>query len=65
MTQEAIRKNVDQLNKIIEDNMKPGVFILNEIVSEAQRKIKILQSSCKHEFENGICIYCDKSEGAN
>lgn len=62
MTNEAIKKRIDELlfenNQIILD----GLNVLDGRVEENLEAIEILQGYCHHEFEDGICIYCYKEE---
>lgn len=62
MTQSQIRARVNELYKLIEDNIDPCSFVLNEEVKKYSDEIESLQKQCAHEFHNGICIHCDKPE---
>lgn len=65
LTQSEIKEQIDNYNKIIESCFYPNKFTLNNDIVEITEKIKELQSVCEHQFENGYCIYCYKSEGDN
>lgn len=57
-----IKERIDFLNKQIEEFLSPSKFTLNNVVLEMQREIWELQKKCKHEYEDGYCIYCYKME---
>ena len=65
LTQSEIKEQIDNYNKIIESCFYPNKFTLNNDIVEITEKVKELQSVCEHQFENGYCIYCYKSEGDN
>jgi hypothetical protein len=60
-----IKKRIDENNKIIESLMTPNIFSLNNTIADILSENKKLQSECKHEFEDGFCIYCYKEEPSN
>lgn len=64
MTQTYIAEQIKYWNKVIEDSFDPTTFVLNKKVSEAFREIEKLQNQCNHNFDNGFCIVCNKSEKA-
>lgn len=55
-----IKKRIDENNKIIESLMTPNIFSLNNTIADILSENKKLQNECKHEFEDGFCIYCYK-----
>lgn len=59
---QKIRQKIDENNKRINSILRPDVFVLNEEVKELLDENRKLQQECKHCFENGVCIYCDKEE---
>lgn len=60
MTGPDTRKRINELNKFIATKITPETFVLIKEVVEAQEEIKMLQSSCPHEYDDlGFCIYCD------
>ena len=65
LTQSEIKEQIDNYNKMIESCFYPNKFTLNNDIVEITEKVKELQSVCEHQFENGYCIYCYKSEGDN
>lgn len=60
-----IKKQIDLYNKQIEDCFYPNQFTLNGEIKKINEAIKNLQNQCPHEYENGYCKYCYKSEGEN
>lgn len=60
-----IKKRIDENNKIIESLISPNIFSLNNTIADLLSENKQLQSECKHEFEDGFCIYCYKEEPSN
>lgn len=62
MRQLDIKERIDKNNNLIEKFMAPNKFVLNNIVAELLYENKKLQDQCKHEFDDGICIYCYKME---
>ena len=57
-----IRKMINQNNLTIQKLFNPNQFTLNEGVQTLLDENAHLRSICKHEFENGVCIYCDTKE---
>lgn len=62
MNNAEIRQRIDLNNKIISQAIQPNFFTLNNTVADLLEENRQLQAQCKHEFENGYCIYCDKME---
>jgi len=60
MTQEVIAKRVAEINEQLEQLITPNYFTLNTKVSNLIHELDLLQAECKHEFKDGICIYCGK-----
>lgn len=58
MTQQEIHNKVKSNYAKMESLFTPGKFTLNSEVSSLIEENIELQSMCKHEFENGTCIYC-------
>ncbi len=58
-----IRRQIDLNNQLIKDSLTPNTFVLNNVVSRLLEENKKLRQSCNHQFEDGICIYCDEQEG--
>ena len=57
-----IKEQIDRNNKLIEQSLTPNQFILNNTVARLLKENAQLQQQCQHEFEEGYCIYCYKSE---
>lgn len=57
-----IKEQIDRNNKLIEDLLKPNQFTLNNSVAQLLLEIDALQARCPHEYHEGYCIYCYKSE---
>lgn len=57
-----IKKKIDFNNKLIEESLTPNLWTLNNTVSELLKENAKLQEQCEHEFKDGFCIYCYKSE---
>ena len=53
-----IKENVDELF----NELEAALFVLNPKATEITEKIGKWQTNCPHEFENGKCKYCRKSE---
>ena len=49
----------EELDELLSDM---DVFTFNPRVAELEKEIEELQSKCKHEFHDGICVYCSKEE---
>lgn len=62
MNNAEIRRKIDKNNEEIELYLTPNHFILNNEVSRLLMENEQLRKQCKHEFENGYCIYCDTRE---
>ena len=60
MTYNEIRKKIDFLKNENTQLITSGFFILNKKIEENFEEIKKIQSQCDHNYNNGICIYCDK-----
>lgn len=57
-----IKEQIDRNNGLIEKFLTPNQFTLNNTVSQLLGENAKLQKQCQHEFEEGYCIYCYKSE---
>lgn len=57
-----IKNQIDLNNKLIEETLKPNQFTLNNTVAALLLENDSLQKQCPHEYEDGYCIYCYKSE---
>lgn len=55
-----IKVKIDELSRQIEERIITDHFTLNKDIMEIENKIADLQAQCPHQFENGICIYCQK-----
>ena len=62
MTKEQIKEKVLYNNKKIEELLDPSVFILQPEVQVLMEDNAYLQSICQHEFVNGVCTICGKTE---
>lgn len=62
MTPEQIKEKIDANNLMIRTLMKPNSFVLNPMIASLLKENLKLQQECKHEFENGKCIYCYMEE---
>lgn len=62
MNNAEIRLRINLNNKLISQSMQPSSFTLNNTVAQLIEENRQLQAQCRHEFENGYCIYCDKME---
>ena len=62
MNNMEIHERIKFLNEQIERCLKPSEFTLNNLVIELSKEIDELQGKCKHEFQDGYCIYCYKGE---
>lgn len=65
MKQADIKKTIDMYNEMIESCFYPNKFTLNNTILDISQKIRDLQNICEHQYENGYCIYCYKSEESN
>lgn len=59
----AIEKNNEKIEKLLENSHL--TFTLNKEISELMDKNAALRENCKHEFEDGFCIWCGTSEEYN
>ena len=57
-----IKRQIDLNNELINQALKPNQFTLNNTVASLLLEIDSLQKQCPHEYEDGYCIYCYKSE---
>jgi hypothetical protein len=55
-----IRQRINEINAEIFDLI--GKFVLTDQIKKLAREKGELQAHCQHQFENGLCIYCDLSE---
>ena len=64
MTQSEIREAMDEIIAEMTEDFSHSMnqFVLNNNMINFQKRIDALQNQCEHQFENGICIYCDKVE---
>ena len=62
MTNEEIRKKINENNELLEKIMIKDTFVLNPDAKKILEENKYLQSISKNKFENGKCIYCDRKE---
>jgi hypothetical protein len=57
-----IKRQIDDYNRQIELILSPNQFTLNNEITKITAKITELQEQCSHEFENGYCNWCYKSQ---
>lgn len=62
MTKEEIKAKVLYNNAKIKELLDPSVFILQPEVQLLMEENEKLQLICEHEFVNGVCIICGKTE---
>lgn len=62
MTQQDIKKQIDENNRKIEALFNPMTFLFNTEIFELLTKNQELRKQCAHEYENGMCIYCYSKE---
>ena len=62
MTRDEIRNKVLFNEAKIKELLDPSVFILQPEVQVLMEDNEYLRSICKHEFVNGVCIICGKTE---
>ena len=62
MTLLEIKEQIDANNKVIEDLLNPSVFTLNNTIRDLLEDNFRLQAQCTHNFVDGYCEYCYKSE---
>lgn len=60
-----VKDQIDRNNKTIQDFLTPNFFTLNNTVAQLLKENERLQKQCPHEFSEGYCIYCYKSEEDN
>lgn len=58
----AIKKQIDLNNELIEQALSPNLWTLNNTVANLLKENERLQKECTHQFEEGFCIFCYKSE---
>ena len=57
-----IKNKIDFLNKQNSELLNPNIFTLNNTIKDNLLEIDKLQQICKHDFQDGFCIYCYKQE---
>lgn len=62
MTRDEIQNKIIFNNMKIKELLDPSIFILQPEVQVLMEDNEYLQSICEHEFENGVCIICGKTE---
>lgn len=62
MTKEEIKAKIIYNNQQIEKLLDPSIFILQPEVEAFMEDNEYLRSICEHEFVNGVCTICGKSE---
>ena len=62
MTQRDIRMAINELYSQIDNNLRNSVFTLNKDIETLNNQIYGLREECKHEFKDGVCIWCDLPE---
>ena len=62
MTRDEIRNKVLFNEAKIKELLDPSVFILQPEVQILMEDNEYLQSICEHEFKNGVCVICGKTE---
>ena len=65
MTHSETRARVDELNRLIQEKMNPVIFVVDPLIMQYSNEIDEIQANCQHEFENGMCKYCDKVQLKN
>ena len=60
--QVQIKEKIDENNRIIESLLQPNQFTLNNTIAELLNENRELQNQCKHDFQDGYCIYCYKEQ---
>lgn len=60
-----IKARIDYNNQMIESLLSPNKFTLNNTVAQLLRENEDLQKQCKHNYQEGYCIYCYKEEPKN
>lgn len=62
MTNLEIKQQIDLNNELIRQMLDPSVFILNNTVAKLLEENKKLQQQCVHNYIDGFCEYCYKTE---
>ena len=62
MTREEIHDKIIFNNAKIKELLDPSIFILQPEVQVLMEDNAYLQSICEHEFVNGVCTICGKTE---
>lgn len=68
MTNEQLSKNIkikeqiDLNNNLIEQALSPNLWTLNNTVANLLKENERLQDECTHQYEEGFCVFCYKSE---
>lgn len=65
MTHQEIKDKIEYNNQLISDSLTPNMFTLNSVVASLLEENRKLQQECDHEYEDGWCKWCYKSEGDN
>ena len=60
MDRDFIKTRIAELKDALEKGQTS--FILSRELRSYRKEIKELQSICEHEYQNGMCIYCEKEE---
>jgi len=60
MNQNEIKQKILFNNQKLETLIKPGQFVLNPEIANLLKENDELRAQCNHEYENGVCIYCNK-----
>lgn len=58
MTNEEIKKQIDENNELIEWLLTPSRFTLNNQINALLKQNESLQNRCTHNFIDGYCEYC-------
>ena len=61
MNGNEIRKKIDENNEKIREMTTS--FVLNPDIRKLLFENDKLRAQCQHEFEDGVCKYCDAFEG--
>ena len=62
MTRDEIQNKIIFNNMKIKELLDPSIFILQPEVQILMEDNAYLQSICEHEFVNGVCTICGKTE---
>ena len=62
MTRDEIHNKILFNEMKIKELLDPSVFILQPEVQVLMEDNAYLQSICEHEFVDGVCIICGKTE---